>query len=209
MLEMYVRANVIRSELRRSSKDVSPSHHRDRRSGRCRDRRDVGREVAPHLSRLARAKAHRFVPVPIDPGFATATTLRSECISQLWRSRVTSRLVSPCVRCRLEAAATNVAAPPRPTSSAQGRKDPRTRPPGRPQIQAWPPWCRTRSRRSPDRSGRGLSLHRLRRGCTAERRLRSLPVLRRIALGHRRRFRFDAGRRDSGRSGPEPALPRR
>ena len=139
MLEMYVRANVIRSELRRSCKDVSPSHDRDRRSGRCRDRRDVGREVAPHLSRLAGAKAHRFVPVPIDPGFATATMLR----------RVTSRPVSSCVRCRLEAAATNVAAPPRPTSSAQGRKDPRTRPPGRPRFQAWPPRCRTtRDRRT-------------------------------------------------------------
>jgi hypothetical protein len=124
--------------------------------------------------------------------------------------RVTSPPVSSCVRCRLEDAATNVAAPPRPTSSAQGRKDPRTLPPGRPQFQAWPPWCRRRSRRSPDRSGRWrVSLPRLRRGRTAERRPRSLPVLRRIALGHRRRFQFDAGRRDSGRSRLEPALPRR
>ena len=101
--------------------------------------------------------------------------------------RVTSPPVSSRVRCRLEAAATSVAAPPRPTWSAQGRKDPRTLPPGRPQFQAWPPWCRRRTRRSPDRSGRRrVSLPRLRRGCTAARRPRSLPILRRIALGHRR-----------------------
>jgi hypothetical protein len=56
---------------------------------------------------------------------------------------------------------------------------------------------------------RRVSLPRLRRECTAARRPRSLPVLRRIALGHRRRFQFDAGRRDSGRSRLEPALPRR
>jgi hypothetical protein len=126
------------------------------------------------------------------------------------RRRVTSPPVSSRVRCRLEVAATNVAAPPRPTSSAQGRKDPRTLPPGRPQFQAWPPWCRRRSRRSPDRSGRWrVSLPRPRRGCTAARRPRSLPLLRRIALVHRRRFQFDVGRRDSGKSRLEPALPRR
>jgi hypothetical protein len=64
-------------------------------------------------------------------------------------------------------------------------------------------------RRSPDKSGRRISLHRLRRGCTAESGPQSLPVPRRIALGHRRRFRFDAGTRDSGRSRLEPAPPRR
>jgi hypothetical protein len=141
--------------------------------------------------------------------FNTLKTSPALTKEQGWPRRVTSPPISSRVRCRLEAAATNVAAPPRPTSSAQGRKDPRTRPPGRPQFQARPPWCRTRSRRSPDRSGRHPSLHRLRRGCTAERRPRSLPVLHRIALGYRRRFRFDAGRRDSGRSRLEPAPLRR
>ena len=94
----------------------------------------------------------------------------SGVIPEHWRRRVTSPPVSSRVRCRLEAAATNVAAPPRPTSSAQGRKDPRTLPPGRPQFQAWPPWYRRRSRRSPDKSRRWrVSLPRLRRGCTARR----------------------------------------
>ena len=81
-------------------------------------------------------------------------------------------------------------------------RHPRRRRPRRPRA------TRTSSSSQPERSGRRISLHRPRRGCTAERRPRSLPVLRRIALGHRRRFRFDAGTRDRGRSRLEPALPR-
>src|SRR2546423_825803 len=69
----------------------------------------------------------------------------SECTGAHWRRRVASPPISSRVRRRPEAAATNVAAPPRPTSLAQGRKDPRTRRPGRPRLQARPRRSRTGS----------------------------------------------------------------
>ena len=40
----------------------------------------MGLEVAPPLSRLARQKADRVVPVPIDAGFRYCDTVRRECV---------------------------------------------------------------------------------------------------------------------------------
>jgi uncharacterized repeat protein (TIGR01451 family) len=62
-----------------SPTNASPSHACVRRRGRRSDRRDLGRDVAPRLLRLARTQADRLIRVPVAGALRRAEDPGREC----------------------------------------------------------------------------------------------------------------------------------